>query len=102
MFHIAEFRYVTDLQGSWQTYEGFFAPVNWQLESGDSFIFAVIPAGDRPDEPFEIAEDVIILPGPYRWYQYGMAIESAAKRKLAGEFSYLSGDFYDGTLSSSI
>ncbi len=100
MFHVSSFRYVTDLNGNWQTYEGFFAPINWQLESGDQFEINFLPEGDRPEEPFEISEGVNIEPGSYQWHRYGIEAETAAKRRLAAFISYEWGDFYDGKLKS--
>ena len=54
----------TDLEGRWESYRLFMAPVNWRLESGDRVELNVVPAGERLVEPFEIADGVVIPPAP--------------------------------------
>ena len=39
---------VTNLDGQWESYRVFTAPVNWLFESGDRFEFNIMPEGDRP------------------------------------------------------
>ena len=56
----------TDLEGRWESYRLFMAPVNWRLESGDRVELNVVPTGERLVEPFEIADGVVIPPGSYR------------------------------------
>ena len=46
---------ITDLQGRWESYRVFTAPVNLRFESGDGFEFNVVPTGDRFSRPFETA-----------------------------------------------
>jgi hypothetical protein len=89
----------TDLEGRWESYRIRAVPLEVILESGDSFSFNVSPAGERLDETFEIADDVIIPLGAYEWVRYGGALRFASKRKLSGRFSFAVGSFYEGTLS---
>jgi hypothetical protein len=89
---------VTDLDGRWESYRVFTAPVNWRFESGERFEFNVMPEGERLVEPFEIAEGVIIPPGEYNWVRYRLEGDIAAKRPISGRASWWFGDFYDGTL----
>ena len=56
----------TDLSGRWESYRVFTAPINWRFRSGERLEFNVVPTGDRPNTPFEVADDVVIAPGPYR------------------------------------
>jgi hypothetical protein len=88
----------TDLDGRWESYEVFMAPINWRLESGDRFEFNVVPVGERLTEPFDIAEGVRIPEGSYDWLRYRLEVGSAAKRKISGEATWWFGDFYTGTL----
>jgi hypothetical protein len=99
MFHELYAMLTTDLGGQWESYEVFAAPINWQLESGDRIEFNVAPIGERLAEPFEIADGVLIPEGSYRWVRYGLEVEAAAKRRLAGEAAWSFGGFYSGTLN---
>jgi Domain of unknown function (DUF5916) len=98
MFHELYPSLVTDLGGRWESYRVFFAPVNWRLESGDRFELNWAPAGERLSEPFEIASGVVISPGSYHWNRYRVELETAAKRRLAGQATWWFGGFYGGTL----
>jgi len=48
-------RVLTDLNGKWERYRIFMAPVNWRLESGDRFEVHFRPTGERLTAPFTIA-----------------------------------------------
>jgi hypothetical protein len=89
---------VLDLDGQWETYKVFTAPVNWRFESGDRFEFNIQPEGERLVAPFEIAEGVLIPPGSYHWVRYRLEGDIAAKRQVSGRVSWWFGDFYDGSL----
>ncbi len=98
MFHEFYPTLTTDLDGRWESYRVFIAPVNWRLESGDRFEFNVNPTGERLVEPFEVAPGVVIPPGSYDWRQFRIEVETAAKRKLSGQATWWFGGFYTGTL----
>jgi hypothetical protein len=89
---------VTDLNGRWESYRIFAAPINWRLESGDRFEFNVVPVGDRLVAPFEIADGVIIPSGTYNWTRWRLEGSLASKRKVSGQFTWWFGDFYTGRL----
>ena len=61
---------VTDLDGRWEGYRIFLAPVNWRLEGGDRYEINVGPTGERMVAPFEIADGVEIPAGRYHWKRY--------------------------------
>ena len=88
----------TDLQGRWQTYSIFTAPVNWRFESGDRVEFNWSPAGDNLQEPFEIAGGVFIAPEKYHWTRYRLEVGTATKRRLSSQITWRFGTFYNGTL----
>jgi len=98
MFHEFEPQLVTDLAGSWESYEVFMAPVNWRLESGDRFEFNVVPAGERLAEAFEIAGGVTIPAGSYHWRRYRIEGGLAAKRRFSAQAAWWFGGFYTGRL----
>ena len=98
MFHQLYSTYIRDLNGSWQSYDIFTAPINWQLESGDRVEFNVRPVGENILVPFEIAENVFIPENEYHFMRYRLEAEFAAKRKLNGEATWWFGSFYEGNL----
>ncbi|MGQ0650213.1 MAG: DUF5916 domain-containing protein [Gemmatimonadaceae bacterium] len=89
---------VTDLNGKWESYRIFTAPINWRLESGDRIEVNYVPTGERLVAPFEIADRVVIPAGSHHWTRWRLEAQLASKRKLSGQFSWWFGDFYTGRL----
>ena len=98
MFNEFEVVAVTDLDGRWESYRVFLAPVNWRFDSGDRVEVNVRPTGEQLTTPFEIADGVVIPAGPYHFMRYRLEAGAAAKRKLSGQATWWFGSFYDGTL----
>jgi hypothetical protein len=98
MFHRLYPRIFTDLDGRWESYDVQVIPLEWQLESGDRVAFTVVPTGERLVEPFAITDAVTIGAGSHHWRRYGLAVETAAKRRLAAGADWSSGGFYGGRL----
>lgn len=89
---------VFDLDGRWESYQVFLAPVNWRFESGDRFEFNLVPTGERLVEPFELADGVVVPPGSYDFARWRLEAELASDRKLSGQITWWFGSFYDGSL----
>jgi len=89
---------IWSLDGEWESYRLFTAPINWRLESGDRIEINVNPEGERLEKSFEIADGVVIEPGSYHFTRYRLEWQMAAKRKVSGQLTWWFGDFYDGTL----
>jgi len=98
MFHEFRPNAYWGLDGRWQSYRIFTAPINWQLESGDRIELNANPEGENLDEPFEIADGVMIQPGEYHHVRYRVEAELAAKRPVSGQLTWWLGSFYDGSL----
>ena len=98
MFYEVFASYVKSINGEWQSYSLFTAPVNWRLESGDRIEMNVRPVGENIIEPFEIADGVTIPVDKYHFMRYRLEAQFAAKRRLNGQVSWWFGSFYDGTL----
>lgn len=98
MFHEFRPNAYWGLDGRWQSYRIFTAPVNWQFESGDRLELNVNPEGEQLDEPFEIADGVTIPTGAYHYVRYRAELELAAKRPVSGQLTWWTGSFYDGHL----
>ncbi len=95
-------RFVWSLSGELESYRVFTAPINHRLESGDRIEFNPVWEGERLDEPFEIAEGVVIPPGSYDWLRWRPEVDLASKRRVSGRVSYWFGEFYGGTLEQLI
>jgi hypothetical protein len=91
---------VTDLDNEWESYLWTVKPLDWQLESGDRVEYSILAEGEQLADSFDIADDVIIQPGTYRWTQHRVAAALAEKRMISGEFAFSYGDFYRGTLNT--
>jgi Domain of unknown function (DUF5916) len=89
---------VTDLNGKWESYRIFSAPINWRFQSGDRAEFNANPQGERLTEPFEIAPGDTIPAGSYHFVRYRLEAGLAAKRRVTGQFTWWFGSFYDGRL----
>ncbi len=87
-----------DLSGRWESYRVFIAPINWEFRSGDRVEFNANPTGERLVERFEIAEGVMISPGPYHWIRYRFEAGTAEKRQAFTQVTWWTGGFYDGHL----
>jgi hypothetical protein len=98
MFNEFENTLVTDLNGKWESYRVFMAPINWRLESGDRFEFNVVPVGERLTQTFEIEDGVVIPAADYHWLRYRLEAGLASKRRVSGQFTWWFGDFYTGSL----
>jgi hypothetical protein len=88
----------TDLSGRWESYRAFWAPLNWRFRSGDRVEFNANPTGERLEQPFEVADGVVIAPGSYHWRQYRLEAGTAQKRRLYAQVTWWFGGFYDGTI----
>lgn len=90
--------YITDLEGTWESYSAALTPVNLDFESGEDVEARIFWAGDRPPEAFDLPDGVNVMPGTYHWRRYEVVLETASKRPLRGEVSWRFGSFYDGRL----
>ena len=90
---------VEDLHGDPQSWEIYTAPFNVETESGEHFEIGYARQFERLDDPFEVAEGVVIQPGRFRFDRYGFEAESSSYRPLSAGSSVWFGDFYGGRLS---
>ncbi len=100
MFNELFLSYVSDLEGNWESYQIFTAPINWRFESGDRVEANFVPTGENLPFDFEIAEGVIIPTAAYHFIRYRGEVGFAAKRKVNGQASWWFGSFYDGNLDT--
>jgi hypothetical protein len=91
--------YIIGLDGNWQSYRIFTAPINWRLESGDRVEVNYMPQGEQLIEPFQIADEVAIPVGKYHFTRYRLEWELAAKRQFNGQLTWWFGSFFEGKLN---
>ena len=91
--------FVAGLNGGWQSYRYFMAPINCRLESGDRFEFNIVPAGERLSVPFDIADGVTIPAGTYHFPRFRLEGGLAPKRRFSAQATWWFGWFYDGSLN---
>ena len=89
---------IWNLEGKWESYRFFTAPINWRMESGDRLEINANAEGEHLAEPFEVADGVVIDPGSYHYMRYRLEWAMATKRKVSGQLTWWFGDWYDGTL----
>ncbi len=95
-----EFRvtYVEDLEGRPESWRVFTAPFNASTESGEHLEANWAPQFERLDEPFEIAEGVVIPPGSYHFTRFRVEAQSSRHRPWRIGSTLWFGDFYTGSL----
>jgi hypothetical protein len=93
-----EISYVASLSGGWQSYRYFMAPINCRLESGDRFEFNIVPTGERLSQPFDVASNVTVPPGAYRFTRFRLEGGLATKRRFSAQATWWFGRFFDGYL----
>ena len=83
-------------------YEGLESPVtllNLRFRSGERVQFIVTPTADRPRQPFEVSDGVVIAPALYQWVRRNAGFTTAQKRRLYGSLNWTTGSFYNGDLT---
>lgn len=88
----------TDLSGRWESYEVFWAPINWRFRSGDRVEFNAVPVGERLTEPFAVTDGAVIPPDSYQWMRYRLEAGTAKKRRFYTQLTWWFGGFYNGHL----
>jgi hypothetical protein len=92
----------TNLEGRWESYRVFFAPLNWRFRSGDRVELNTNPTGERLVAPFQVSSGVFIPRGSYHWRRYRLELDTARKRRFYTTLTVWTGGFYDGTLQQFI
>lgn len=93
---------VWNLNGQWESWRTFLAPISGLFESGDSLELDLAPTGERLEKPFKVAPGVVIAPGEYQFTRYRVYVITSPKRKLRGEAMWWFGTFYNGTMDQII
>ncbi|HEX8028835.1 MAG TPA: DUF5916 domain-containing protein [Vicinamibacterales bacterium] len=90
-----ELVYLTDTRGRLIGREQIFqSSSRWQTD--DVVRFNTTQTFDRLDQPFEIANGVVLPPGDYSYREQFVEGEGGGKRMLSGRVRYSAGSFYSG------
>jgi hypothetical protein len=92
---------VTSLDGTWESYRVFFAPVNWRFRTGDRVEFNANPTGERLFTADRVG-GVPVDAATYQWMRYRLEAGTAQKRRLYAQVTWWFGPFYDGHLDQII
>jgi hypothetical protein len=88
--------YITDLEGTLETREA-QASTRVEFNSGGFWSTDYTRSYELIEEPFEIAEDVVIAPGEYRFQWIQTQFYIPPQWRLTGRITGSSGSFYGGT-----
>jgi hypothetical protein len=92
--------YITySLHGQYEGLESAVTLANVRFRSGERAQFILTPTADRPRQPFEVSEGVVIAPALYQWVRRNVGFTTAQKRRLYGSLNWTTGAFYNGDLS---
>ena len=82
--------------GRVESWRLFIAPINWEFNSGDRVEFNWAPTFERLFAPFEIADNVNLPVGDYRFTRYRAEFETAPKRFLEAAVTWWFGSYWGG------
>jgi hypothetical protein len=82
--------------GRVESWRLFTAPVNWEFNTGDRVEFNWVPTFERLFAPFEIADDVTLPVGDYRFTRYRAEFETAPKRFWEAQMTWWFGTYWSG------
>ena len=89
---------VTNYRGQVESQRFFWAPINILLESGDRFEVNWVPWHEFLPAPFEIAENVTLPVGGYRFDRFRVEFQTSNHRRWEFGTTTWFGTFYNGTL----
>lgn len=90
---------VDRLDGTTESWEIFTAPWNAVTRSGEHLEANWVPRFERLDEPFEVAEGVVIPPGEYQFTRWRVEAQSSRSHPWEVRSTVCFGDFFDGSLT---
>ena len=87
---------VADLTGRLESVDFDLPMLEWKTNAGDTLKLEHTAFLERLDEPFEIADGVVIAPGTYRWGRGEIEINTSSARALGVALKVKDGGFYTG------
>jgi hypothetical protein len=88
---------IANLRNVIENWNAVVTPLGIEMDSGDQVQFNLGPEFERLPESFEIADGIVLPPGPYRWNRYNIEAETASKRFWVLQSNIGWGGFYNGS-----
>lgn len=88
--------YINEQTRDMETFTYEWRPFGAMTKSGEFVEFNVIHIFDKPEEDFELIDDVIIEAGSYWYNQYEVQMSSFKGRSVSGSGEIRFGEFYTG------
>lgn len=85
-----------DLDGILETRRISLSPLHFRTESGESFELNIVPNYDLLRQEWEVADGVVLAPGPYSFTSYEVQLETASHRAWTADVEWRFGEFYSG------
>jgi hypothetical protein len=74
-----------------------FSPLYLRFKSGEELSYSISQSYENLEKEFKIFSTYIIPVGQYQFYRHTLKLLTAGSRNLAGDISYVWGDFYNGS-----
>lgn len=88
--------YINDETKEMESFSYEWQPLGFVTKSGESFEFSVRHNFDKPEEDFEMIDEVIIPAGEYWDNRFEAEFSTFKGRKISGEITASTGEFYTG------
>jgi hypothetical protein len=73
-----------------------FSPLILRFKSGEEFSYSISQSLENLENEFKIYSTFVIPIGQYEFYRHSLKLLTAGSRNLAGDCSFVWGDFYNG------
>jgi hypothetical protein len=91
------FNHIENFSGILESRQINYEPLKIRFKSGEEFSFAIHNNYEYLSKEFKIFSKYIIHVGSYEYYRHSLSLVTAGSRNLAGDVSFIWGDFYNGT-----
>ena len=91
------FDHIMNFSNTLETRSVNFSPLYLRFKSGEEFSYSISQSYENLEKEFKIFSTYIIPVGQYEFYRHTLKLLTAGSRNLAGDISYVWGDFYNGS-----
>lgn len=92
--------YQTRTTGELESFNNESRPLGFFLKSGEYFEYNLIQQYDRPDENFDLTDEISIPSGKYWMFRQEVQFGTFQGRRLWANMAYQWGDFYTGAINA--
>jgi hypothetical protein len=91
------FDHIMNFSNTLETRSVNFSPLYLRFKSGEEVSYSISQTYENLEKEFKIFSTYIIPVGQYQFYRHTLKLLTAGSRNLAGDISYVWGDFYNGS-----